>query len=248
MRVHLAPIGFEVMRVFDPIISLRADIALLLTYSKTDRARFYVEKIKALLDENRVKSMIIECNIWSTSEVVNEVGSIVNSSPQHEYFFNVSTGPRTASIAGTISGMFWQVRPYYVSVNDLEKPVHSESDFPVARPPQFIPTFEIPLLEKSAISALEYLAITNGPVSKGDLLSYLKEKSIIGPRQKSTVSPQALHGQLDSLLQKLSAWGSIEQLGRGKQMRIGITENGIEGRKMFFHMLNPRKPLTILLD
>jgi hypothetical protein len=59
-----------------------------------------------------------------TPKVVNEMGSIVSSSPQHEYFFNVSTGTRAASIGGVIAGMFWHVRPYYVEVNELAKTVN----------------------------------------------------------------------------------------------------------------------------
>jgi hypothetical protein len=206
------------------------------------------EKIINDLEKNHIQTQIIECNVLNTSEVVNEVGSIVTASPQHDYLFNVSTGARTASIAGVIAGMFWHVRPYYVAVDDQAKSLTLEGDFPTIGSPQFIPTFEIPLLERKAIEALEYIAGKNEPIPKRSLIGYLKETGIVGPRQKEEVSEQALYGQLDSILQKLDAWGFVDLIGRGKLMRIRITDRGIEGRKMFFHMSNPRKPLSVLMS
>jgi hypothetical protein len=246
LRVHLAPVGFEVLRVIEPMKILHADVALLLTFSQTDRARFHVEKIMHGLKESRIQAQVIECNIWSTSEVVNEVGSIVTTSPQHDYLFNVSTGTRTAGIAGVIAGMFWRVLPYYVAVDDQAKPVHSEQDFPLRGFPQFVPTFEIPLLDEATVAALEYIAGKQEPIPKRSLLAHLRDNGVVGPRQKRTVSPQALYGQVDSILHKLETWGFVDLVGRGKLMRVRITDKGIEGRKMFFHVLNPRKPLPIL--
>jgi hypothetical protein len=246
LRVHFAPVGFEVLRVTEPMKTLHADVALLLTYSQTDRARFQVANIVNDLKDRRIQAQVIECNIWSTSEVVNEVGSIVTASPQHDYLFNVSTGTRTAGIAGVIAGMFWHVLPYYVTVDDQAKPVHSERDFPVSGPPQFVPTFEIPLLDEPTVAALEYIAGKQEPIPKRLLLAHLRDNGVVGPRQKQTVSPQALHGQVDSILHRLESWGFVDLVGRGKRMQVRITERGIEGRKMFFHVLNPRKPLSVL--
>jgi hypothetical protein len=246
LRVHFAPVGVEVLRVTEPMKTLHADVALLLTVSQTDRTRFNVENIMRDLKESRIQAQVVECNILSTSEVVNEVGSIVTASPQHDYLFNVSTGTRTAGIAGVIAGMFWRMLPYYVAVDEQAKPVYSERDFPSRGFPQFVPTFEIPLLDKATVAALEYIAGQQEPMSKRMLLAHLRDNGVVGPRQKRTVSSQALHGQVDSILRRLESWGFINLAGRGKLMRVRITDKGIEGRKMFFHVLNPRKPLPIL--
>ena len=246
LRVHLAPIGPEVLRVVEPMRALFADVALLMTVSSTDRSRFVTDKIVRSLERNGTRSQVVECDVRDTSQVVNEVGAIVSSSPQHEYFFNSSTGTRAASIGGVIAGMFWKVKPYYVEINEQAKTVNGEGDYPTRGSPQFIPTFEIPPLDKTAIIALELLAGKDEPVPKSLVIGDLKAKGVIGPRQKEEVSEQALYGQLDSILHKLETWGFIDLVGRGKQTRIRVTEKGIEGRKMFFHILNPRKPLSIL--
>ncbi len=246
LRVHVAPVEKEVLRVIEPMKSLYADLALVMTPSSTGPLSLVPEKIKRQLEAKDIPTQIVECNIQDTSEVVNAIGSIVSLYPRHEYFFNASTGTRAASIGGVIAAMFWGVRPYYVDVNEQAKPVNGEGDYPTRGSPRFIPTFEIPPLDKAAISALEYVAGTNQPVSKGMLIGHLKEKRIVGPRQQEEVSDQALYGQLDTILHRLDTWGFIDLIGRGKQTRIKVTDRGIEGRKMFFHILNPRRSISIL--
>jgi hypothetical protein len=247
LRVHFASLGFQVQRIVEPMKMLHADVGIILTYSWTDRAQHLLPKVVDNLKESGIKSVIVKCNIWDTSEVVNEIGAVVTATPQHEYYFNVSTGTRNAAIAGAIAGMFWHVRPYFMAINDQDKPLHSEQDFPVNGMPNFVPTFEVPVLEKQALNALEFLASRSTSSLKREVLSYLKERGVIGPRLKESVSDQALQGQVDSILNKLSSWGFIELSGRGKKLKIGITREGIEGRKMFFHMLNPKRPLDVLL-
>jgi Domain of unknown function (DUF6293)/DUF6293 C-terminal winged helix domain len=246
LRVHIAPVGKEVLRVVEPMRVLYADVALVMTPSSTGPSSLIPEKIKRQLEAKDIPTQIVECNVQDTSEVVNAIGSIVSLYPRHEYFLNASTGPRAASIGGVIAAMFWSVRPYHVDVNEQAKPVNGEGDYPIRGPPRFIPTFEIPPLDKAAVSALEYVAGTSQPVSKGMLIGHLKQKGIVGPRQQVNVSDQALYGQLDTILHRLDTWGFVDLTGRGKETRIKVTDRGIEGRKMFFHMLNPRGPISIL--
>src|SRR5690348_12222176 len=94
LRAHFAPLGFEVVRVVEPMKTLKADVAILLTLSRTDRARFCLEKIEELLGQQKISTHVVECDIWDTSSVVNEVGAIVTASPSHDFLFNASTGPK----------------------------------------------------------------------------------------------------------------------------------------------------------
>ena len=45
LRVHIAPVGFHVNRVTEPIIQERADKVYLVTHHSHDRAAKYMEKI-----------------------------------------------------------------------------------------------------------------------------------------------------------------------------------------------------------
>ena len=113
LRVHFVPIGYEVQRVVEPLVHLRADVALLLTKSITDRASSSLHKIEQLLNEEAIQFQVIELNIWDTSVVIDQVGAVISSARSNDYFFNLSTGPKTTTIAGTIAAMLWPIKPYY---------------------------------------------------------------------------------------------------------------------------------------
>ena len=248
LRVHFAAVGLQIRRVVEPARDLQADVVLLVTFSLTDRLRHELGKIKQLLEEStpKIRTHVVSCDIWNAGAVVDEVGAIVTSAPQHEYFYNVSSGAKTACIAGTIAGMFWNVKPYYVAVDYDGKTVHGEEDYPVHGPPQFIPTFEIPLLDRASVTALQYLCSRGGPVSKRDLIRHLSDQGLLGPRQSTIASPQALQAQANTVLGHLDSWGFISSEGRGKQLRISASERGVWGNRMFQHQLTKRPRLGIL--
>ena len=247
LRVHFAALGPQVQRITEPMKMLRADVGILFTFSTTDRSQLFLPNVVEALESSHISVKTVTCNISETSEVVNEIGGIVTAAPRHEYFFNVSTGPINASIAGTIAGMFWKVRPYFIDVDEYKKPIHSEQDFPIIGLPKFIPTFEVPVLEKQSFYALEFLVSKGRSCHKREVLSYLEENGVIGTKAGKSDSDQALQGQLNSIIYRLLTWGFVELNDHGKRLKITVTEKGIEGRKMFFHILHPSEPPDILI-
>lgn len=247
LRVHFAPIGFEVVRVADPIISMRADVALLLTVSETDRARAYLTRIRQILHDADVDTQVVACDVTDSAAVIDEIGSIVTAAPRHDYFFNASTGAKTAAIAGIVAGMLWPVQPYHVPVDYEREPVHLPRDHPVKGPPTFIPTFQVPLLERSAVVALNFLVNQRGPIPKSQFIKELRSVGVLTARKGSKVTPQAFQAQANSILRKLEQWGFVELRGHGSSFRIHPTEKGRAGARMFRHILSSRTPPTALL-
>lgn len=246
LRVHFAPMGFEVQRVVCPARTLRADAMILLTQSRTDKAGPALERVVQRLRADHIRHQVLQCNIWDPPSVVDAVGGIVAATPHHDFFFNVSTGAKTACIGGTIASMFWPVRPYYQPVAYGDGPAAADGDPPVEGMPVFIPTFETPSLERGPVETLKFLIEQPGPVSKRELMVHMRETDTIHPRTKPKVSPQALHAQADVVLRRLVDWGFVEIAGRGRRMRIGPTEMGRGGARMFRHVTQPRPAPAIL--
>jgi hypothetical protein len=243
----MAPIGYEVVRVTDPIISLRADAALLFTVSETDRAQEYLKKIRAILSDADIESQVIPCDVTDTAAVLDQIGAIVSSASRHEYFFNASTGAKTACIAGILAGMLWPVQPYHVPVDYTKDFVHLPRDQPVKGPPSFIPTFRVQPLEPNAIMALDLAAKQNAPVAKAFLIRELRRLGVLAPRKGEKVTPQAFQAQANGILHRLEQWGFVELRGRGSQFRIHVTDKGKAGARMFKHVLDKPTPPSILL-
>lgn len=247
-RIHFATIGFEVQRIVAPAVALHADRAVLLTHSATDRARDSLEEVRTRLTKNKIRSLTVLCDIWDTSAVVGEIGGIVAAAPGQDYFFNVSTGPKTACIAGALAATFWNVRPYYQPVDYSRKALPGEGDHPVAGLPRFLTTFAAEPLDVPAMAALSFLVAEAGPVSKAGLLNHMTSSGIVKAKPTSKAVPQALHGQLDTILSRLEAWGFAKRLGRGRGTRIEVTPQGKGGYKMFHYLLYPKKLPPGLLD
>jgi len=244
--VHFAPVGYEVTRVVSPLSVLRADAVILITTSTTGKPGHYHSKVIEALDASSIPHETRTCNFWDVGIVVDEVGAMMAAAPQHEYFYNVSTGSKSCAIAGTISAQFWPLRTYYVPVDYERVTGIIEDDHPVKGPPLFMPTFSVPSLDHASVLALNFLAQQSAPVSKRFLIDDLRARQVIGPRKGKSITPQALQAQVDGILRRLESWGFIETKGRGLSLRIGVTEKGISGNKMFNHLLNPREAPAIL--
>lgn len=247
LRVHFAAVGFEVLRLTDPLKTLRAEAVVLLTKGRDDKAAKYLAAVEKKLDAEGLPYVVVECNIWSLADVVDVVAGIVEASPDHQYFFNVSTGSTPAHLAGAIAGMLWKVKPYYVPV-DYDTEVGRLKDHPVSGPPEFVPTFRVPRLERSHLVALEFLTKQAKPIPKALLLEHLKEAGVVKPRlrKKEKVTSQAFQAQVDSILNQLSKWAFVKRDGSGKQLRISVTEKGRAGNHMFRHALEHREPIRLL--
>lgn len=240
LRVHFAPQGFEVQRIVAPARALRAEVVILFTKSRTDDAAQQLSKVIRDLQKMRIQSHVLECEIWDAAAVVDEVGNIVSQAPQHSYFFNVSTGPKTAAIAGTISSMFWPIRAYYQDVDHTGRVLFGKEDFPLKGAAKFHPTFSTPPMDPTIAKSLDQIVRTNKPMSKRQLIACLKSIGAIHPRVEGGITPQAEHAQADVILNKLRAWGFIHVSGRGVGMRIQATEMGRGGVRMFRHALRSR--------
>jgi hypothetical protein len=244
LRVHIVPIGFEVQRAVVPLGALRPDEVILVTGHAEDRARPYLEKVKAALKDARVPFSVVEAAIWDASKVVDHIGRLVSARPENEFFFNISTGTKPCSIAGTIAAMLWGLQIYYVRVDYSAKPVDLPLDFPVAGPPQFLPAFRVAPPEAAGIAVLELLARTGTPTPKREVLRHLRSLELVGPKVAEKVSPQAIQGQVTAILQKLESQALLTWEGIRPRRKIRITDSGREAAKMFAHALqaNPTSP------
>ncbi|HKG86735.1 MAG TPA: DUF6293 family protein, partial [Nitrososphaeraceae archaeon] len=78
LRIHIAPIGFKVNRVTEPIIRERADKVYLITHSNQDKAALYLEKIvKILKKEKYLQIQKRYTNIWDFFECLQTYRQII---------------------------------------------------------------------------------------------------------------------------------------------------------------------------
>ena len=238
LRVHIAPVGFHVNRVTDPIIQERADKVYLVTHYSHDRAAKYMEKIiKVLRREKLVSIEKVTTDIWDLFECLKCYKAIM----QHEgktahIYINVSTGSKIASIAGTLACMIWKGTPYYSHIdydNIKKEPSDGLPDERIVSTTQ-LPVYSIDKPRTESLLILKALSnIKGGKMKKRKLIEYLENQGIID----SELSAAAKHSKLKVLLAPMTV-GSldnplVEVEYRRRQSDVILTNQGESTLKIF---------------
>ena len=104
LRVHVSPVGYQSLRISEPLIKMRADKVYLITYSSDNKtAKEYYNKIlKELLQKYKhIKVEEVTINIWDLFECLEKFREIIKSEKGNHVYINVSTGTKITAIAGT---------------------------------------------------------------------------------------------------------------------------------------------------
>ena len=239
VRIHIAPVGFEVERVTEPIESDRADRVYLLTRAEGDAAAPFVEEIVRRLNRLpwAVDVQVVRTDLWDVFGALATFREIFAREGRTDRYapdvlpvrVNVSTGTKITAIAGTLACMLWKGEPYYVQVSrawysDRTPRVTAVHDVVDRIEPVHVYELRAPSAE--LVQVLEALARRSGSLRKRDLIRELGLDRA-GPEATRAPSVQAQHGRLRRRLDPLEhRWGFVRAEGPGPRARIRLTEQG----------------------
>jgi hypothetical protein len=238
-RVHIAPVGFEVERITEPLLNERADRVYLLTREDRDAAAPFVEEVARRLARARwpIDVRVVRTNLWDVFGALASFRSIFEREARADRSrpdvlplrVNVSTGTKITAIAGTLACMLWKGEPYYVQVSRAwysgrTPKVASVHD--VVRQIDPVSVYELRAPAPELVAVLEALARRGGSLRKHELL---KELGLDRPAPDGgrSASPQAQHGRLRRRLDPLEhRWGFVRSESAGPRARIQLTPQG----------------------
>jgi hypothetical protein len=202
LRVHICVVGFEIDRISEAAIRMKADKVYLISQEEGDKGREFLEENKRLLEEKNIE-VIVELveSVHDLSVLLNIIKKIILEEGKDNYvFINISSGSTVSTIAGTISSMMFdkdrKIIPYYVKPEDYPENTDAEEvnsllmKFNISKPPrsvgvkeiQEIPTFPMKLPNKELIVVLEYLQSSQNEgkyVTKKDLIEFSKDNECL---------------------------------------------------------------------
>lgn len=208
LRVHICVVGFEIDRISEAAIRMKADKVYLISQEHGDKGREFLIVNKMLLEEKNieVKVQLID-SVHDLSILLGIIKKIIRDENNDNYIFiNISSGSTLSTIAGTISSMMFEkdkiIIPYYVKPENYPDNASSEeinsllTKYNIKRPPQSIgvkeiqqiPTFPIRLPNRELIVVLKYLqsAKKDGrKVTKKDLIEFSKEDACLKELRES---------------------------------------------------------------
>ena len=238
-RVHIAPVGFEVERILEPIERERADRVYLVTRTEKDAAAPFVAEVERRLGQLPwpVDVRIVRTDLWDVFRALASYRGIFTLERRTDRHatnvlplrVNVSTGTKITAIAGTLACMLWKGEPYYVQVSrawysDRTPRVTAVHDVVERVDP--VNVYELRAPARELVEVLEALARRGGALRKHELIRELGLDRG-GPEGAPRASPQAQHGRLRRRLDPLEQrWGFIESETAGPRGRVRLTEQG----------------------
>ena len=235
LRIHIAPVGFEFLRVTEPLRAMRADKVYLVSHEKNDIAAEYYEKIKHELTTRYSHIQIEEVflDIWDLYACIEKFRRIILQEEGNRVYVNVSTGTKITAIAGMLSCMMWDARPYYVPVSYIDRPkIRTEH----VREPMDLPVYAINKPKSESMLILGMLRDHGGRMRKSLIIKNLEKAGVIrgASRPDVQLSSPAKHSRLRSLLDPMERhWNMISVRTGGRRSEVSIERQGEAALRIF---------------
>src|ERR687885_1946443 len=120
LRVHVAPVGFEVDRIVLPAINMKADRVWLIVHAgaKADKGDKFVKAIQAKLKDARIECSKALADRIDLFDILRVLRTIILKEKGNSILVNVSVGSKIQAIASMMACMMFKdigmIKPYYV--------------------------------------------------------------------------------------------------------------------------------------
>lgn len=234
LRVHIAPVGFEVDRVVLPLTDLKADKVWLIVEPDVEsgKASYHYNEIKRQLSSLGIVSDEMRCDIHDLFILLNTYREIIAREKGNQIFINVSTGTKIEAIAGTMASMIFrdgttEITPYYAQPKDYEITPEIGQQFTSGYAGVIqLPNYRIERPKPRLIKTLRIIQ-DGQPIRKKALIDCCVKEKLIEVDPNSKHPESAKHSQLSkNLIEPLLQWNLISVSERGKRSRISITQDG----------------------
>jgi len=233
LRVHIAPVGYEIDRVVLPAKQERADKVWLLVHDNKseDKAIPFVSKIIKQLEKLRIEVVQESHDRRDLFKIIRAVKSIIEQEKGNEIYVNLATGSKIQAIGTMMACMMFNddsnVHPFYVEAAnypgfDAKQPLSTGIKDIVDVPPYSIKT-----PDQKLVDALQIITKHNGKLTKKEMASLAEKQNLITINAKEKNHSMARFASLDkNIIQPLEEWGFIVVNKIGRNRWIEITEEG----------------------
>lgn len=234
LRIHIAPVGYEIDRVVLPAKQEKADrVWLLLHENKNeDKSGPFTTKITNQLEKLGIEVKQEGHNRRDLFNIIRSIKNIIEKEKENEIFVNLASGSKIQAIGTMMACMMFNdnknIRPFYVEAKtyrgvDAKQPISTG-----IKDIQDVPPYSIKIPEEKLIQALKIIKENNGKITKKEMAEISEEKNIITVNAQEENHSMARFASLDkNIIQPLEEqWKfiHIEKIGRNRW--ITLTQEG----------------------
>jgi hypothetical protein len=241
LRVHIAPVGFEVDRIVLPAIRKKADRVWLITDKPSheeDKGSPYVEAIEKKLNASNIDCQQASADRTDLFDTLRALRTIIFREKGNHILVNVSVGSKIQAIASMMACMMFKdmatIKPYYVVpekyTNLLEEKKNQETEG--MKDIITLPEYKIEIPNEKLIECMHMISQHKGnKITKRELRDLVLNKNLIQVGTKDTQdkeerSDQAAYMALNkNLIEPLMDWKFISVEKIGSRHIVSLTIN-----------------------
>jgi len=241
LRVHLAPVGFEIDRIVISAKNMKADKVWLLIHNNPseDKAGPFVEKIQKQLKKEKIKVEIARHNRLDLFNIIKSIKEIVAQEEGNDIYVNLASGSKIQAIASMMACMMFnetqRIKPFYAEAESYPGFEGKQMSYGVKNLIE-IPTYEIKIPKLELVQALKIIKDHKGRIRKKEMAELAEQNNLITVNAREENYTQARFASLDkNIIQPLAEqWKfvKVEKIGRNRWIKM--TEEGNNASKFLF--------------
>ncbi len=248
LRVHIAPVGFEVDRIVLPAIRKKADRVWLITDKPShqeDKGSPYAESIAKKLRASNIDCQQASADRIDLFDILRALRTIIMREKGNNILVNVSVGSKIQAIASMMSCMMFRdvatIKPYYVVPEKyntilLEEKRNQETEG--MKDIITLPEYKIEIPNEKLIECMHLISQhKDNKITKRELKDLALERNLIyvGKRDEEGRSDQAAYMALNkNLIEPMMDWKFINVEKIGAHHIVSLTDEGINALR-FLH-------------
>ena len=229
LRIHIAPVGYEIDRIVISAARMKADKVYLLRHDNysEDKAGPYLEKIIKKLDKKNIQTKVVEVNRYKLFEIIKMVKEIIQAERENDIYLNVASGSKIHAVGCMMACMIFDdrtnIHPYYAQAKEYPQYKGNEQQTFGVGDIHPLPTYQIRTPNPKLLSALA-LVKEKGKVTKKEFAEDATERELISVGARHENYDQARFASLDkNIIQPLeNEWGfiKVEKIGRNRWIKL----------------------------
>ena len=228
LRVHIAPVGFEIDRIVLPAIDMKADKIWLLVHndSNNDRAKPYEDAIKKAFKKAKIQFESIRSNRKDIFKILQSVKQIIQLEKDNDLYINVSSGSKIQAIACTMACMMFNdkenLTPYYAEPEQYPSSKEKQQSLGLRNIIE-LPKYQIQIPKKELISALKIIKDNDGKIQKKTMAELAEKEGLITINAKDNLDQVRFTSLDKNIIQPLKEhWNfiDVEKIGRTRWVKL----------------------------
>jgi len=234
LRVHIAPVGYEVDRIVMSAKKAKADKVWLLIHDNPseDKATSFIERVKKQLKKADVSVEIARADRLDLFKTIKAVKDIIIQEGDNDIFVNVASGSKIQAIACMMACMIFNdkknVKPFYAHAKHYPGFEGNKEQSKGLEKLQVLPAYEIQRPKENLVKILKIIQDNGGEIQKKALAKLADDQKIITINAEESNYDQARFASLDKNIMRplIEDWKYVTVEKKGRNRYVKITEAG----------------------